>query len=184
MRDLNLADLRRALAYVPQSTFLFSQPLHQNVRMSQLALDDEVLLHAVQLSRLSNDLPQLPHGLETLVGERGVMLSGGQRQRVAIARAIVHDPAILILDDALSSVDTHTAAEILQGLRGVVQTRTSLVIAHRIGTVKDADKIYVLESGRIVASGTHAELLRGGGLYAKMAAREDEGQLNSTSIKN
>ncbi len=184
VRDLNLADLRRAIAYVPQSTFLFSQPLHQNVRMSQLALDDEVLLQAVQLSRLSNDLPQLPHGLETLVGERGVMLSGGQRQRVAIARAIVHDPAILILDDALSSVDTHTAAQILQGLRGVVQTRTSLVIAHRIGTVKDADMIYVLDRGRIVAHGTHAELLHGGGLYANMAAREDERRLNNVGIKN
>lgn len=172
VRHLRLADLRRAIAYVPQTTFLFSQPLRTNVRMSRLELDDEGLMYAVNLSRLSNDLPQLPQGLETLVGERGVMLSGGQRQRVAIARAIVHDPAILILDDALSSVDTRTAAEILHALREVVKTRTSIIIAHRIATVKDADMIYVMDDGRIVESGTHTELLAKDGLYASMAAHE------------
>jgi ATP-binding cassette subfamily B multidrug efflux pump len=173
VRKLKLADLREAIAYVPQTTFLFSQPLHHNVRMSHAELDDEALLQAIHISRISNDLPQLPQGLETLVGERGVMLSGGQKQRVAIARAIVHDPAILVLDDALSSVDTHTAADILGNLRGVLRARTSLIIAHRIATIKDADVIYVMDGGRIVEQGAHQDLIALGGLYTRMVERED-----------
>jgi ATP-binding cassette subfamily B multidrug efflux pump len=172
VRFLKLADLRAAIAYVPQSTFLFSQPLHRNVRMSHLSLADEGLYEAVRIAGISKDLPQLPHGLDTLVGERGVMLSGGQKQRVAIARAVVHDPAILVLDDALSSVDTHTAADILANLRQVLHTRTSLIIAHRIATVKDADHIYVMNEGRIIEQGNHADLLARGGFYARMVERE------------
>ncbi|NWG15631.1 MAG: ABC transporter ATP-binding protein [Chloroflexi bacterium] len=172
VRALALEDLRRAIAYVPQSTFLFSQPLHQNVRMGMDNIRDEDFNQAIHISRVSNDLPQLPHGLDTLVGEKGVMLSGGQKQRVAIARAIVRDPAILVLDDALSSVDTHTAADILADLRGVLRTRTSLIIAHRIATVKDADFIVVMFDGRIVEQGAHAELIEQNGLYARMVERE------------
>jgi ATP-binding cassette subfamily B protein len=172
VRDLKLEDLRRAIAYVPQATFLFSQPLHRNVRMGKPDITDEELAEAVHISRLNNDLPQLPQGLETLVGERGVMLSGGQKQRVAIARAIVRDPAILVLDDALSSVDTQTASDILNELRQVLQTRTSLIIAHRIATVKDADHIVVLDGGQVVEQGTHADLIARQGFYARMAERE------------
>jgi ATP-binding cassette subfamily B protein len=172
VRDLKLEDLRQAIAYVPQSTFLFSQPLHRNVRMGKPDIDEEALMEAVHISRLSNDLPQLPHGLETLVGERGVMLSGGQKQRVAIARAIVRDPAILVLDDALSSVDTQTAADILNDLRQVLRTRTSLIIAHRIATVQDADHIVVIADGQIVEQGTHEALIAQNGFYARMAERE------------
>lgn len=171
VRDLKLEDLRRAIAYVPQSTFLFSQPLHENIRMGK-ETDDESLQSAIHISRVSNDLPQLPHGLDTLVGERGVMLSGGQKQRVAIARAVLCDPAILVLDDALSSVDTHTAADILADLRQVLRSRTSLIIAHRIATVKDADHIVVMSEGRIVEQGTHVDLIERGGLYAHMVERE------------
>jgi ATP-binding cassette subfamily B protein len=176
VRDIALEDLRRALSYVPQSTFLFSQPLHENVRMGKPDMGEEELNRALQISRVSNDLPQLPRGLETLVGEKGVMLSGGQKQRVAIARAIVRDPAILILDDALSSVDTHTAADILAGLRQVLKTRTSLIIAHRIGTVKDADFIVVMNDGQIVEQGTHAALIALDGFYARMVERELKGE--------
>ncbi len=172
LRTLKLSDIRRALAYVPQSTFLFSQPLHTNVRMGKPDISDDSLDRAIHISRLSNDLPQLPQGLETLVGERGVMLSGGQKQRVAIARAIVRNPSILILDDALSSVDTQTAADILADLRQVLRTRTSLIIAHRIATVKDADRIVVINRGQIVEQGNHAELVAANGLYARMVERE------------
>src|SRR5260221_4714997 len=172
IRTLPLADLRRAIAYVMQSTFLFSLPLHVNVRMGNTAVDDEQLAQAIHTSRVSNDLPQLPHGLDTMVGERGVMLSGGQKQRVAIARAIVRNPAILVLDDALSSVDTQTAADILTDLRQVLQTRTSLIVAHRIATVKDADLIMVLTDGHLAEYGTHANLLAKNGLYTRMVERE------------
>lgn len=170
--SLELSSLRRAIAYVPQSTFLFSQPVHANVRMGREAVAEEQLDEAISISRFKNDLPQLPHGLDTLVGEKGVMLSGGQKQRVAIARAIVRDPAIMVLDDALSSVDTHTAADILSDLRHVLRTRTSLIIAHRIATVKDADHVVVMDNGQIVEEGTHDTLIARGGMYARMVERE------------
>lgn len=172
IRKLALDDLRAAIAYVPQSTFLFSQPVHANVRMGRFDISDDELDQAIAISRFSNDLSQLPQGLETLVGEKGVMLSGGQKQRVAIARAIVRDPAILVLDDALSSVDTQTAADILADLRKVLQSRTSLIIAHRIATVKDADYIVVMSQGQVVEQGSHIDLIAHNGLYARMVERE------------
>jgi ATP-binding cassette subfamily B protein len=180
VRQLKLKDLRYAVAYVPQSTFLFSLPLHENIRMGKPTLSDDELQKAVHISRLSNDLPQLPQGLETMVGEKGVMLSGGQKQRVAIARALVRDPAILVMDDALSSVDTRTAADILGDLRHVLHSRTSIIIAHRIATVKDADLIVVMDEGRIVEQGTHHELVERGGLYAQMVHRELEEDTEDT----
>jgi ATP-binding cassette subfamily B protein len=121
---------------------------------------------------LSNDVVQLPAGIDTLVGERGVTLSGGQKQRTAIARAILRDPAILVLDDALSSVDTHTAAQILEGLRSFRKGRTAIIIAQRIATVRDADLIVLLRDGQIAEIGTHDALLAQGGLYAAMYQRE------------
>jgi ATP-binding cassette subfamily B multidrug efflux pump len=177
VRELDLADLRRAVGYVPQETFLFSVPLRENVAFGVPAGErgpdfDARLDHAVAVSRLVNDLNQFPDGLDTTVGERGVTLSGGQKQRVAIARAVMRDPAILILDDALSSVDTHTAAQILEGLREVMRGRTSIIIAQRIATVRAADQIVVLHDGAVVERGSHAELLREGGRYAAMYRRE------------
>lgn len=176
VRRLALADLRRAVGYVPQETFLFSVPLRANLAFGVDDPDDPAvaarLHYAVAVSRLVNDLGQFPDGLATMVGERGVTLSGGQKQRVAIARAVLRDPTVLVLDDALSSVDTHTAAQILAGLREVMRGRTSIIIAQRIATVREADQIIVLHEGRIVERGTHTELLRLGGRYAAMYRRE------------
>jgi ATP-binding cassette subfamily B protein len=172
IRALPLDELRRGIGYVPQDTFLFSVPLRENVTFGRLDADAAAIERAAAISRLSNDLAQFPQGLDTLIGERGVTLSGGQKQRTAIARAVLRDPAILVLDDALSSVDTHTAAEILGGLREVMQDRTSIIIAQRIATVKDADRIIVLHDGRIVEQGAHRELVQQGGRYAAMYRRE------------
>jgi ATP-binding cassette, subfamily B, multidrug efflux pump len=172
VRTLDLADLRRAVSYVPQETFLFSVALRENVAFGVGDADEATLAHAVGVSRLSNDLEQFPEGVDTMVGERGVTLSGGQKQRVAIARAVLRDPAILVLDDALSSVDTQTAAQILAGLREVMRGRTSIIIAQRAATVREADQIVVLHEGQIIERGSHGDLLRLGGHYAAMYRRE------------
>jgi ATP-binding cassette, subfamily B, multidrug efflux pump len=172
LRDLDPGELRRAFAYVPQESLLFSVPLRENILFSDPTASDEQLDRAVRVSRLINDLDQLPDGLATLIGERGVTLSGGQKQRVAIARAVLRNAPILVLDDALSSVDTHTAAEILHGLRDVMRGRTTILIAQRMATVRDADTIVVLDEGRIIESGTHQELLDLNRRYAAMYRRE------------
>ncbi|MDB5056571.1 MAG: transporter related protein, partial [Chloroflexi bacterium] len=127
---------------------------------------------AADVAQLSNDVADFPQGFDTTVGERGVTLSGGQKQRTSIARAVIKDPRILILDDALSSVDTYTEEEILRRLRGVMAKRTSLIISHRVSTVRDADVIVVMDAGRIVERGTHAQLVAQGGLYAAMYRRQ------------
>jgi ATP-binding cassette subfamily B protein len=172
VREIPLAVLRRNIGYVPQDTFLFSVPLRENVAFG---VDDPVparVAKSVEVSRLSNDVDQFPQGLDTMIGERGVTLSGGQKQRTALARAVMRDPAILILDDALSSIDTHTQSEILAGLKQVLAGRTSIIISQRISTVKGADQILVLDEGAIVERGTHQDLLALGGIYAGMYRRE------------
>ncbi len=172
VREIPIAALRRAIGYVPQETFLFSVSLAENVAFGVDELDSQQLAHAVDVAQLGRDLEGFPNGVKTMVGERGVTLSGGQKQRMGIARAVARDPLVLILDDALSSVDTHTEAEILRRLRNVMQGRTSIVIAHRISTVKDMDQIIVIDAGRIVERGTHASLIERGGLYADMYRRQ------------
>jgi ATP-binding cassette, subfamily B, multidrug efflux pump len=172
VKELALDDLRKSVGYVPQDTFLFSVPLRENVGFGRLEYTPEEFDDALLVSQLINDLPQFPNGMDTLLGERGVTLSGGQKQRTAIARAVLKDPAILILDDALSSVDTHTASEILRHLRRFMEGRTTVIIAQRIATVKDADQIIVLHDGRVVERGTHTELVKADGRYAAMYRRE------------
>jgi ATP-binding cassette subfamily B multidrug efflux pump len=172
VRRIPLETLRASVGYVPQDTFLFSATLRENVMFGVRDASDEEVDGALETSRLSKDLEQFPQGLVTVVGERGVSLSGGQKQRTSLARAILRDPTILILDDAMSSVDTHTQAEILAGLKTVMEDRTTLITAMRISTVKDADKIVVLHGGRVAEQGTHRELLLNDSLYARMYRRE------------
>ena len=141
--------------------------------MAQVKTDrQEKIEQAAAIARLDKDVADFPKGYDTLVGERGITLSGGQKQRTAIARAIFLDPRILILDDALSAVDTYTEEEILSRLRAVMRQRTSLIVSHRISTVRDADQIFVLDRGRIVERGAHADLVRQGGLYAELHRKQ------------
>jgi ATP-binding cassette, subfamily B, multidrug efflux pump len=174
VRDLRLDELRRQIGFVPQETFLFSGSLKENVAfgLSPEEATESRVRDAVRLSRLENDLDQWPGGLDTLVGERGVTLSGGQKQRTAIARAVAKDPRILVLDDALSSVDTRTEEAVLEGLRTFMAHRTSLLIAHRLSTTRSAERVIVLDRGRIVEQGTHAELVQLGGVYTRMYRRQ------------
>jgi ATP-binding cassette subfamily B protein len=172
VRRIPLATLRRNIGYVPQDTYLFSTSLSENVAFGVDEPEPAMVARAVETSRLSQDLDQFPGGIETVIGERGVTLSGGQKQRTALARAIMRDPAILVLDDSLSSIDTHTQSEILAGLREVLKGRTSIIISQRISTVKDADQIIVLDRGKVAERGTHAELVAQRGIYAGMYRRE------------
>jgi ATP-binding cassette subfamily B protein len=191
IREIPLARLRGAIGFVPQEPFLFSATVAENVafgatdghRYTQMKDNDHQsssvsisggisVADAAAVARLDTDVADFPKGFETTVGERGITLSGGQKQRTALARAVMVDPKILILDDSLSAVDTYTEEEILSRLKGVMRQRTSILVSHRISTVRDAHQIFVLQDGRLAERGTHDTLVARNGLYAAMYRKQ------------
>jgi ATP-binding cassette subfamily B protein len=172
VREFSPEELRRQIGYVPQETFLFSATLGQNIAFGVKDAAESEIRRAAEIAGLAPDIEGFPDGLKTIVGERGITLSGGQKQRAAIARAVLRNPRILILDDALASVDTATEERILAELSSVMRGRTTILISHRVSTIRNADRIFVIEHGEVVAEGSHAELLERGGYYADLYEKQ------------
>jgi len=172
IRNFTLEELRRNIGFVPQETFLFSETIRQNIAFGTPDATPEEVEEAATTAHIAAEIREFPRSFETMVGERGVTLSGGQKQRTAIARAVIRDPRILILDDALASVDTYTEERILTGLRQQMQGRTTIFISHRISTARNADQIAVLVNGRIAELGTHDELLSRNGYYTSLFEKQ------------
>ncbi len=172
VREFSPEELRRQIGYVPQETFLFSATLGENIAFGVKDATDSEIRRAAEIAGLAPDIEGFPDGFKTIVGERGITLSGGQKQRAAIARAVLRNPRILILDDALASVDTATEERILTELSSVMHGRTTILISHRVSTIRNADRIFVIEHGEVVAEGSHAELLERGGYYADLYEKQ------------
>jgi subfamily B ATP-binding cassette protein MsbA len=168
VREYALADLRRQVALVSQDVVLFNDTIRNNIAFSTADATPQAVEDAARAAYVLEFADELPQGLDTMVGDRGALLSGGQRQRIAIARAILKDAPVLILDEATSSLDTHSERRIQAALAQLARNRTTLVIAHRLSTVEQADHIVVLDDGAVVEAGTHSELLAHGGLYAQL----------------
>jgi ATP-binding cassette subfamily B protein len=165
LRDWDIEFVRKHLGFVPQDVFLFSTSIAENIRFGQDDLTDEQMYQAARYADVYDNIIDFPNQFETLLGERGVTLSGGQKQRVSLARALAKNPSLLILDDCLSAVDTHTEHKILTHLKKIMQDKTSLIISHRVSSAKLANRVFVLQAGEIVEQGKHAQLMRKKGLY-------------------
>ena len=173
IKDFNLQSLRTQMAQVPQDVFLFSDSVRNNIAFGAKQLPPESeIIKAADYAELTENLSRFPEGLDTKIGERGITLSGGQKQRVSIARALLLNPAILVLDDSLSAVDTNTENAILNNLRQIMKNRTTVIISHRVSSAKLADKIVVLAGGTIAEQGTHEELLKSGGQYRELFEKQ------------
>ena len=183
IRDVSQNSVRAAIGIVPQDTVLFNDTIRYNIRYGRIDASDEEIEEAARLAQIEPFIRELPDGYSAMVGERGLKLSGGEKQRVAIARTILKNPPILLLDEATSALDTHTEREIQSALQRVSRGRTTLVIAHRLSTVVDADEILVLDHGRIVERGRHGELLQRGGAYAAMWNRQREAAAAREKLK-
>ncbi|MFC2136237.1 ABC transporter ATP-binding protein, partial [Bacteroidota bacterium] len=168
VNEIPLKILRQNIGLVSQETFLFSDTLRNNLLYGAMNGSEDLIEKVSSISKLNNDVEEFPEKYETILGERGITLSGGQKQRACLARALAIDPKILILDDSFSAVDTHTEEEILTELKEFMKNRTSIIISHRISTVKNADKIYVLDEGKVVEEGRHDELISQQGIYADL----------------
>jgi ATP-binding cassette subfamily C protein CydCD len=172
LRSYRLEEMRDRIALVAQDTYLFNASIRENLRIAQPDASDEEILQAIGRAGLSDFVESLPEGLDTVVGERGAQLSGGQRQRVAIGRALLKDAPLLILDEATSHLDGGNERLVREALDELMRDRTTLVIAHRLSTVRDADLIVVLDQGRVVEAGTHADLVSKPGLYAELISHQ------------
>jgi len=182
LRDFELDHLRTRMSLVSQDTYLFNDTLRANVLLARPEADEAAIRRALEQAALADFIASLPEGLDTMVGERGVQLSGGQRQRVAIARAFLKNAPTLILDEATSHLDAVSEAQVRSALAALMRDRTTIVIAHRLSTVRDADRLAVLDRGRLVETGTHGELLARNGLYARLIRRQLAGAQQSLRL--
>ena len=185
IHEIPLEVLRKSIGYVPQDTFLFSDTIRENIAFGKINATEKEIEEAARLAQIYDEVMDFPEGMNTVIGERGVTLSGGQRQRIAIARAILMDPPILLLDDALSSVDIQTEERVLEGLEKFLRGKTSILVTHRIAPLRRADRIIVLEEGQVAESGDHGTLLAKGGIYTELYWQrqlEEELERNSTGV--
>jgi len=172
LKELNLDDLRGAIGYVPQDAFLFSDTIRNNIKFGKEDATDLEVIQAAKRAAVHKNIAGFSHGYDTILGERGITLSGGQKQRVSIARAIIKDPQILLFDDCLSAVDTETEEEILQNLHQISATKTTIIVSHRVSSAKNADKIIILDEGKVIQQGTHNELVNTDGYYKELYTKQ------------
>ena len=164
--------MRSSIGFVPQDAFLFSESISENIKFGKQDATDQQVIAAATLAAVHKNITGFTKGYQTILGERGITLSGGQKQRVSIARALIKDPAILLFDDCLSAVDTETEEEILGNLQRISQNKTTVIVSHRVSSAKNADKIIILEEGRIIQQGTHNDLLNTPGYYKKLYLKQ------------